>query len=344
MTFIVGRIDRKAIPLARQAELGALIEATTALLFDDAARRSDDLVVLVTCERIEVYASTNAASDPPFADGSPFAGFPWITSTGADAVTHLFRVASGLESRLVGEPHILGQVRDALNEARSRRTTRRRTRDAFSAALRTGRRVRNKTGLGTVAGDYASRAVAFLDVDLGALSTRHVAVIGSGVLATDVASALRSAGVAGLTIIGRHERRVRELAGLVGGQVVVLEDIANAPVTERDFDAIVLATSSSQPLVTIENRLAWRSCLFIDLGAAPNVDPRLGTLAGTRIVRLSDLGGTEDLSRAIEAANAIVNEGVDRFLSRAEWKAADAVTFGSGWRQRSSERFHDARP
>lgn len=344
MTFFVGRIDRKAIPLARQAELGALIESTSATLYEESARRSDDLVVLVTCERVEVYASNTPGGEAPFADGSPFAGFPWITSSGADAVRHLFRVAAGLESRLVGEPHILGHVRDALNDARSRRSTRRRTRDAFSAAIRTGRRVRDKTGLGTVAGDYASRAVAFLENDLGSLGAKQVAVVGSGVLATDVALALRDAGVANLTIIGRHEGRVRELATLVGGHAVVLGHIANPPIADRELDAVIAATSSSQPLVSVETRAAWRSRLFIDLGATPNVDPQVDSIAGVRVVRLADLGGTEDLSRAIGAANAIVDESVNRFLSRAEWKPDASTAFGSSWRQRSSERFHDARP
>jgi glutamyl-tRNA reductase len=343
VTFFAGRIDRKAIPLARQAELGALIETTTSALYAEAAHRSDDLVVLVTCERVEIYASTNDAAQTPFPDGSPFAGFPWTTSVGGDAVRHLFRVAAGLESRLVGEPHILGQVRDALNDARSRRTTRRRTRDAFSAAIRTGRRVRNKTGLGTVAGDYASRVVAFLE-QRGAIDAMHVAVIGSGALATDVASALKAAGAAGLTIIGRHERRVRELAGLVDGKAVVLDDIASPPETDRELDAVIAATSSSHPIISVDNRSSWRSTLFIDLGATPNVDPEVDATPGVLVVRLADLGGTEDLSRAIDGANAIVTESVNRFLSRAEWKPDASPSFGSGWRQRSSERFHDARP
>jgi glutamyl-tRNA reductase len=344
MTFFVGSIDRKAIPLARQAEFGALVEPTTSTLYADAASRSDDLVVLATCERVEVYASTTGPGEAPFPNGSPFADFPWTTSTGAEAVRHLFRVAAGLESRLVGEPHILGQVRDALNDARSRRTTRRRTRDAFSAAIRTGRRVRNQTGLGTVAGDYASRAIAFLDQELGALDTRQVAVVGSGVLATDVALALEAAGVAGLTIVGRHERRVRELATLVDGQVLVLDNIEHTLRADRDFDAVITATSSSQPLVRPATYSAWRSTLFVDLGATPNVDPQVDSLPGTRVVRLMDLGGTEDLSRAVDAANAIVNASVDRFLARAEWKPGPQASVGSGWRQRNSERFHDARP
>jgi glutamyl-tRNA reductase len=257
---------------------------------------------------------------------------------------HLFRVAAGLESRLVGEPHILGQVRDALNDARSRRATRRRTRDAFSAAIRTGRRVRSQTGLGTVAGDYASRAIAWLDREIGELGTRHVAVIGSGALATDVASALRSAGVGSLTIVGRHERRVRELADLVGAHALALDDVGGPPAFEGELDAVVAATSSSQPIVTVKTCLAWRSRLFIDLGAAPNVDPDVDSDSRTRVVRLADLGGAEDLSRAIDAAGAIVDESVRRLLLRAEWKSGDSPSLGSGWRQRSTERFHDARP
>jgi glutamyl-tRNA reductase len=344
MTFAVGWIDRKAIPLARQTDLGALIEPVTATLYAEAARRSDDLIVLVTCERVEVYVSTADSSGPSLVDASPFPGFPWRTSAGEDAMRHLFRVAAGLESRLVGEPHILGQVRDALNDARSRRTTRRRTRDAFSAAIRTGRRVRNQTGLGTVAGDYASRAIAWLDREIGELGTRHVAVIGSGALATDVASALRSAGVGSLTIVGRHERRVRELADLVGAHALALDDVDGPPAFEGELDAVVAATSSSQPIVTVKTCAAWRSRLFIDLGAAPNVDPEIDSATGTRVVRLADLGGAEDLSRAIDAAGAIVDESVRRLLLRAEWKSGDSPSLGSGWRQRSTERFHDARP
>ena len=344
MTFVVGRIDRKAIPLARQTELGALIEPVTAALYAEAASRSDDLVMLVTCERVEVYVSTADSNGSPFVDASPFPGFPWMTSAGEDALRHLFRVAAGLESRLVGEPHILGQVRDALNDARSRRATRRRTRDAFSAAIRTGRRVRSQTGLGTVAGDYASRAVAWLDREIGELGTRHVAVIGSGALATDVASALRRAGIVNLTIVGRHERRVRELADLVGGHALALDDIGGSPAFEGELDAVVAATSSSQPIVTVKTCPAWRSRVFVDLGAAPNVDPELDSDSRTRVVRLADLGGTEDLSRAIDAAAAIVDESVRRLLQRAEWKSDDSRSPGSGWRQRSSQRFHDARP
>jgi glutamyl-tRNA reductase len=344
MTFFVGRIDRKGIPLDRQAELAELIEPTTSTLYTDAARRSDDLVTLVTCERIEVYASTIDPAELPFPNGSPFSGFPWISSTGADAVRHLFRVAAGLESRLAGEPHILGQVRDALNEARTRRTTRRRTRDAFSSAIRCGRRVRNKTGLGTVGGDYASRTVAFLEQTIARLDTRRVAVVGSGALATDVASALAGAGIASLTIVGRHERRVRELAERVRGQAAVLDDVNSAPGVDHELDAVITATSSSRPIVSLENRTAWPTKLFVDLGGTPNVHPDLDSIAGIRVVRLADLGGTEDLARAVDAANEIVNDSVSRFLSRSEWKPDASASFAVAWRQGNSERFHDARP
>lgn len=281
-------------------------------VFASSARDVDavETVLLATCERFEVYASSDSR-DVGCMLRAACGSHPVTRSAGVDAVRHLFRVASGLESRIVGEPHVLGQLRSALAQATERGTAGLELRAVFRSAIDCGRRVRERCAFGAAGEGYVARALAMLQSELGPLADRHVVIVGAGALGRELARALRQTGVGRLTIVGRHAPRIQALAGEVSGAWVTLDAFgAGFP-----CDAIITAVSAAQPVLGATTIGACHPRLVIDLGAAPNVDLDATTL-GVRLVGLASLGGPASASVAAAKAALLVEAEVDRFVLR----------------------------
>ncbi len=322
-TLIVRRVDRKAIPLERRSTFAALADLLSDRLYAAAARHGEDVVVLSTCERFEVYHASSSTVTSQVWDRSEIARLNAATATDVDALRHLFRVAAGLESRIPGEPHVVGQLRDALGNARRNNTARDTMADAFSSAIECGRRVRRQTALGSSASDYAGKTIERLTRELNGLEGRDVAVVGTGALATEIARGLRGAS-ARLTIVGRHEARVSAVANDIGADWLPLRALDTTPTR---FAAIVTAVATAEPVITVDTLGTCDTRLLIDLGAAPNVDHRVDRIPGVLVVRLDDLGGCWTAASTFAHADAIVEREVARYLATSasnprEWRGA----------------------
>lgn len=304
-----------------------------------ARRRFDEAVLLATCERCELYgmrrgvlplgaevgvgATARASGESGAAERSLLPG-ETQTLDGSAAAAHLLRVAAGLESRMVGETHVLGQVAAALTHADSLGASGPLLRSLFAAACRTGRRVRRETPLGRLAGSYATAAVERVEEWIGDDSDAAVGVLGSGAVAAQVAQQL-AAGASRcrgpIRVFARHPARTVD--ALAASRIEVV-DLDVLPQHLPRLTALVAATSSPRTLLHPEHvhaAMAARSAqarplLLVDLGMPPNVDPAVSTISGVVALWLADLAGPRLAHEAIVAAETIVEIELERVLGR----------------------------
>ena len=320
------------VPLALFERL-AVPAGTLADALTDVRARSgaDQVCVLSTCERIEVYAWFSGEADPRAlvaalagnrgVDASALQGAADLT-VGPDAVRHLLRVGAGMESFVLGEKDIVGQVRAAAEACRTC-TGGLELQRLLDAAVSTSRRVHGSTGLGADARSVAATAVDLAARENGGdLSGRQVLVVGAGqVAAQAVESAVRLG--ATVTVCNRSKRHAERLA-TAGATLVDLADLAR--VLGR-VDVAVFATAAPHPLVDAAGlsrsraagSRAGRRLLVLDLCVPRNVDSAVRGLTGVRLVDLDDLraAGTRDVESMachVQTAERIVAEDVDRYV------------------------------
>jgi glutamyl-tRNA reductase len=290
-------------------------------------------VVLSTCNRSEIYV---ASASPARAQGEvieflthyhqlPAASFaPHLFSfTDTDAAKHLFRVAAGLDSLVVGEPQILGQVKDAFHAASERRCTGPILSKLFHWSFAVGKRVRTETALGEGAVSISFAAVALARKIFGRLTARRVLVVGAGEISTLTAQHLRAQGVGEITITSRTAAHAESLAQAVGGRAIPWDQLAEAL---GGADIVLTATGSQRPIITRPQVEAAtgrhrRDPLFIiDVAVPRDVEPAVGDIEQVFLYNVDDLQTVvqENLSRrAAEIAQAerIVAEEVAKFTA-----------------------------
>jgi glutamyl-tRNA reductase len=306
-------------------DVGAAVEAL-------AARSSaTESVVLSTCNRSEIYVATDAVE--PVRDeivrflseyhqlpADSFAPHLFSFSEG-EVAQHLFRVAAGLDSLVVGEPQILGQVKDAFQAAAERRCTGPVLRKLFDWSFNVGKRVRSETALGEGAVSISYAAVQLAKKIFGRLQGRRVLVVGAGEISTLTAQHLRAQGVAEVAITSRTAAHAQALATDVGGHWVPWEGLTNAL---GNADIIVTATGSQRPIITREHVEAAlgrhrRDPLFIiDVAVPRDVEAAVSEIEQVFLYNVDDLQTIvqENLSKRsaeIERAEAIVREELVRF-------------------------------
>jgi glutamyl-tRNA reductase len=301
-----------------------------------------EAVLLCTCNRTDVYG---VAEDPPQAvravlavlaaraGWAPAALEPYArVFVGAEAVaTHLMRVAAGLESLVLGETQVLGQVKDAYLRAAAQGTAGKLLHGLFHHALATAKRVHAETALASAPVSVGAAAVEFARRHLGGLEGRAVVVLGAGDTAATVARRLREAGCARLVVCNRTPARAEALAAQVGGEAAPVADL---PALLREADVVIASTASPSPVLTparIGAALAARGgrpLLLLDLAVPRDVDPVLGGWPGVHLADIDDLEavareGRAERAREAQAAEALVAEGVRAF---ARWvEALDVV-------------------
>ena len=300
----------------------------------------EEAVVISTCNRTEVYC---VAGDPVAAESAVLgllAAHAGIRPTeladviysprNCDAARQLFRVSSGLESMIVGEAEVQGQVRRAHEAALAAGTAGPMTNRLFGAALQTGKRVRTETAIGTGAASISSVAVDLARERLGDLAARHVIVIGAGETAELTAQALAANGVETVFVANRRADRARSVAERFGGRVVSLDEL---PAQLEEADIVVASTASPHPIVgavELEQVMAGRASrplLLIDIAVPRDVDPACADLPGVSLYDIDDLQAVvaRTLSgREAEAVRAetIVEEEIQRF---ARWMGQQDV-------------------
>jgi glutamyl-tRNA reductase len=297
-----------------------------------------ETLVLSTCNRSEIYGVPPETSHECAPGLSSFLsefhsvrpdvlGVSLYHHYDREAVRHLFRVAAGLDSMLLGEAEILGQVREAYRYAHEYGATGPVLNRLFQGALEVGKRVRSETELGTRPMSVASAGVKLAERIFGKMNERSALVLGAGTISEQVVNQLRDRGIARLFIMNRSRERADELAVRVGGKVVEWGEWETALTAS---DVVVASVASEEPVLRREILQAAmsargnRALFLMDLGMPRNVEASAAELYNAYVYNIDDLTEIVEQNRharesEIPKADAIVDEHVGKFLS---WQAS----------------------
>ena len=289
-----------------------------------------EAVLLSTCNRVEVYAEVDGYHTG-FQDLKRF-----LSETGeltADelaeplyshyedrAAEHLFSVAAGLDSMVLGEPQILSQVRAAFRRAQEEGAAGSELRALFERAVRAGRRVRGETGLGARPAELVEAGLSLAADHLGGLAGKSGLVIGAGEMGSLSLRALQRNGADPLVVLGRRPERAERLAGRIGAGHGSIATLAEAL---RTAEVVVSSTAATGPVVSrdvVERAAAGRRMFLLDLAVPRDVEAETASLPGVGLADIDDIrpvlaarrGSVDD---EVDAARAIVDEETARFRS-----------------------------
>ncbi len=290
-------------------------------------------VVLSTCNRTEVY--TVESSDRAYCTG----GFNFLKShfgvaeeelaehiyryTGRAVAEYLFRVASGLDSMIIGEYEVLGQVKHALECAEEAGTVSLPLRRLFHDAIRTGRRVREETGISKNALSVSSVAVELAAEVVGELEKARMLVIGAGEAGKLVARAARDRGMRQIKVASRTLERAAALADNLNGAAIRFEEI----ITEMGFSDLIITCADAPHCILappqVEQALQARNgfpLVIIDIAVPRNVEPAVGQMERVFLYNIDDLNRISGQNRRaregeIEKAEQVITAEVDRFVT-----------------------------
>jgi glutamyl-tRNA reductase len=317
-------VSHKTAPVEVRERV-ALTDAQAAEFVRDlrGAAEVQEAVAISTCNRTELYL---VVGDPVEAESTalamlstragirPTALAPSIYShRNCDAARHLYRVASGLESMIVGENEIQGQVKRAYEAALARETTGPLTTRLFQAALETGKRVRTETGIGERKLSLPAVAVALAREQLGDLEGREVVILGTGETSELTARALADSGVRTVFVANRRRDRALSLARRYRGSAVNFDELPGA-LAQAD---IVVAATASPHLLLEARELAdvmmlrdRRPLLLIDLAVPRDIDSACADLEGASLYDIDDLQAVIARNRRVRQAEARKAEGI----------------------------------
>jgi len=312
-----------------------------------------EAVVLSTCNRTEVYARCTRfhpavedvrhfLTDQSALDPDTIADHLYTYHDDA-AVAHLFGVAAGVDSMIVGEGEILGQVREAWRVAEHESMIGPLVSRVFRQAVEVGKRAGTETAIGRHAVSVPSAAVTVAGERLGGLEGRRVLVIGAGDVGSAMAVALNGAGVSDITVANRSPERGAELAARVGGRAIGLDGVIDNVV---ETDVLLASTGASDVLLErgeIEaamSRRGDRALLIVDIAVPRNVDPGVGQVFGVTLLDIDDLKAfaehsLEQRRQEIGKVREIITEALDRF--RLERSAREVAPLVSSLRARAEE-------
>ena len=290
-----------------------------------------EALLLTTCNRVEVYAvSQKRVSTDEIArcltrrieiDPHDYAP-PFYRYEAEKCVQHLFRVASGLDSMVVGESEIFGQAKKAYESARTSGAVGPYLHRLFQRAFRVAKQVRTHTDIARGAVSVGSVAVDLAQRIFGKLSDRKVLVLGAGETSERTARALISRGVSDLRVSNRSIDRACELAQAVGGRAVPFDEWAAQC---REIDILITSTASETPLLTpaelapmVHERLD-RPLFIIDIAVPRDVDPGVNEMEGVYLYDIDSIRSVAEQSLALRrqqvaAAEAIIAEHVADFV------------------------------
>jgi glutamyl-tRNA reductase len=330
-------VNHRTAPVAYREKLGsdlpALCERAGAR--GHAASNGDgksirELAWLSTCNRVELYALVGEDGDttPMVAILADAGGLdPGDVANhsyqhrGYEAIGHLCRVASGLDSMVLGEPQILGQVVQALKDGQSRRTVGPVLNRVFRRAVRAGRRARSETSIGRNPGSMSSVAVALAGSVMGSLRDRRVLVIGLGEMGAVTVKALRSRQVREIAVANRTAARSEAVSARWGYRTYAMAELLAAL---EWADVVICATGCPNLIVhgdlvrDVVARREGRSLVFVDIAVPRDVDPAVRELPGVHLFDADDLSGNLENGLAarrneIPAVERIIAEEITSF-------------------------------
>jgi glutamyl-tRNA reductase len=287
-------------------------------------------MVLSTCNRVEVLTSSSQGADlrgflrSYFGVSTDVIGPHIYEFQEREVVRHVFRVAASLDSMVVGEPQILGQVKEAYSVARSLGAINSALEALLSRAFAVAKKVRSETAIGTSSVSIASVAVQLAEKIFGSLAGKTVYLVGAGKMAELSARHLISHGATRLIVSNRTHERAVQLAKAFNGEAVPFERLHE---TAGQADIILTSTGANEPLFRREHgeRLLKgrrnRPVFLIDIAVPRNVDPEVNKLDGLFVYDVDDLqsvasNNSAERKKEAERAEKIVETEVDRFALR----------------------------
>jgi glutamyl-tRNA reductase len=335
MSVVVVGLSHRTAPLELLERMAVPDERLPKALADLVARDFvSEAVVLSTCHRIEVYAVAERfhgamadvrhfLSELSFVAPEEFSDHLYVHYDDA-AAAHLFSVAAGLDSVVLGESQILGQVRDAWERARAEGAAGSRLSQLFRHSLEVGKRARSETAIARGITSLSQAAVAMAGDRLGGLAGRAVVVLGAGEMGAGLVDEVAEASVSGtcVTVANRTRPRAERLAERAGGRAVTLDEL---PAALAGADLLLTSTGSTSVVLTgaeVKRALAARPdqpLLIVDLGMPRDVDPAVAALPGVSLLGLADVetfvdASMEERRREVVPVRAIVAEEVDRWV------------------------------
>jgi glutamyl-tRNA reductase len=300
VSVVVIGLNHRTVPLELLERTTVAADALPKALHDLMSRPNvDEAVLLSTCNRTEVYAVAERFHGA-FQDIRDFlcdvAGMapeqlqPHLYSQhDAAAAAHLFSVAAGLESAVLGESEILGQVRTAWATAQAEGAARSALNLLFRHALEVGKRARTETAIGRSTASVSHADVEMVSERFGPLQDAKVLVVGAGEMGEGIVNALTGAGVGHVTVVNRTHERALELAARLAGRAVPFVELAAAL---ADADVLLTSTGSGTVIVeadVVERAKAGRPLLVVDVAVPRDVDAAVADLPGVTLLDLDDL-------------------------------------------------------
>ena len=336
MSLVVIGLNHRTAPLDLLERMSIDDSRLTKALADLIERpHVTEAVILSTCNRTEVYAYVEkfhgAYQDvreflsaityqPPelFADHL-------YTHYDQEVARHLFRVASGLDSAVVGENEVLGQVRRAWETSQHEHTAGPVLAPLFRHAVETGKRARTETTISRNIASVSQAAISMARQRLGSLEGISVLVLGAGEMGEGLVRSLHDAGVSSIAIANRTWENAVELAGRVGGTPVRLTELHTTLV---GVDLLVTSTGASSLMVeatdlsALMTRREGRPLLIVDIAVPRDVDPSAGSIDGITLLDMNDLrafadSGIRERQREVSAVEVIIEQEVERYSAYA---------------------------
>jgi glutamyl-tRNA reductase len=291
----------------------------------------DEGLILCTCNRVEVLAQTkNGSSDlrsflqTYFEMKVPELAPHLYEYHERDAIRHVFRVTSSLDSMVVGEPQILGQVKEAYATARAVGAVHSQLDQLLTRAFAVAKRVRTETAVGSSSVSVASVAVELAKKIFGSLNGKQVYLVGAGKMSELAARHLMAHGAASIFVANRTYDRAAALAEKFGGQAIHFDELYE---TADRADIVITSTGSPRAIFRREHgelflsRRKNRPMFFIDIAVPRDVDPQMNKLDGIFVYDIDDLqqavaANTSDRRKEAERAESIIDNEIDRFQAR----------------------------
>jgi glutamyl-tRNA reductase len=329
--FLVG-LSHHSAPIAVREQVALSGEGLKAALSELRQAGAAEAMVISTCNRVEAYVF-GESWDPArrfFLDRAPAADGHLYERRGGEAVRHLFRVAASLDSMVLGEQQILGQVKEAYGLSSAAGTAGSHVSRLCNRAFATAKRVRTETDIGRGASSMSQVAVELVAKIFGDLHGRGILLAGAGKMGALSAKALASLGANKVLVANRSRDKAVALAEQTGGHA---RDWSELPQLLVESDVVIVSTGAPHYVVTADLVKATmkarrhRSMCFIDLAVPRNVEPRCADLADVYAYDVDDMQRVVEATRSARAgealrAEAIIEAEVMAFAAEREARAA----------------------
>lgn len=341
MSIVVIGLNHRTVPLDLLERMTVEAARLPKALHDLTGREHvREAVVLSTCNRLEIYAMAERfhgayedirdfLSEMAFIPPQEFSDHLYVHYD-EDAVRHLFSVTAGLDSAVVGEAEVLGQVRQAWELAREESAAASSLNLLFRHAIEVGKRARTETAIGRYVASVSTAAVAMAAEHLGPLAGRKVLVLGAGEMGEGMVRSLAEAGADDVRIANRTWDRAVDLAEQVAGRPIRLAELSAAL---ADVDLLLTGTGATSILLehgdiarAMTDR-GGRQLLVVDVAVPRDVDPSAAGLEGVTLLDMDDLrsfvaAGLAERHREVSAVEAIVADEVERFIDQSTARQA----------------------